>query len=98
MSDICLTFTNEQQALSVLYTSVDQVTDAEGNVVVEASVTPNYKNIDIIGTVYEANPDPEGDPIALPGFAVNVFVMPDEDEAALMPYVVVPTSRYRVWA
>ena len=98
MSDICLTFTDEAQALSVLFTSVDQVTDAEGNVIVEDSVTPNYKNIDIIGTVYQANPDPEGDPIALPGYAVNVFTMPDEDEAALEPYVVVPSSRYRVWA
>ena len=98
MSDICLTFTNEQQAHSVLYTSVDQVTDAEGNVVVEASVTRNYKNIDLIGTVYEANPDVPEEPIAMPGYAVNVFTMPDEDEAALAPYVVVPTSRYRVWA
>ena len=98
MSDICLTFTDEAQALSVLYTSVDQVTDAEGNVVVEASVTRNYKNIDLIGTVYEPNPDVPEEPIALPGYAVNVFTMPDEDEAALMPYVVVPTSRYRVWA
>lgn len=98
MSDICLTFTDEAQALSVLYTNVDQVTDAEGNVVVEALVTPNYKNIDIIDTVYQVNPDPEGEPIALPGYAVNVFTMPDEDEAALTPYVVVPTLRYRVWA
>lgn len=98
MSDICLTFMDEAQALSVLYTYVDQVLDVEGNVVVEASVTPNYMNIDIIDTVYQVNPDPEGDPVALPGYAVNVFTMPDENEAALTPYVVVPTSRYRVWA
>ena len=98
MSDICLTFMDEAQALSVLYTYVDQVLDVEGNVVVEASVTPNYKNIDIIGTVYTPNPDPEGAPIGLPGYAVNVFTMPNEDEDALTPYVVVPTTRYRVWA
>jgi hypothetical protein len=98
MTDICLSFPDKATADSVLYTTVDQVTDVDGNVVVEASVTPNYKNIDIIPTVYEPNVDPELPPVALPGYAVNVYTLEGEDEAVLAPYVVVPSPRYRVWA
>lgn len=98
MTDICLFFPDKATADSVLYTTVDQVTDVDGVVVVEASVTPNYKNIDIIPTVYEPSTDPELPPVALPGYAVNVFAMPDEDTSALTPYIVTPTVRYRVWA
>lgn len=98
MTDICLSFPDKATADSVLYTTVDQVTDVDGVVVVETSVTPNYKNIDIIDTVYVPSTDAGLPPVALPGYAVNVFAMPDEDTSALTPYIVTPTVRYRVWA
>lgn len=85
----CLKFQNQSAANSVLM-------DGE---------TPRYKNIDTIGVIYKptgvmlTNSDgteyQETQP--LDGWHVNVWLLPDEDGAALQPYVVTPSTPSRVW-
>ena len=89
MQDFYLKFTSEAQANDVLYTLVDE------------EKKPNYRNIDVLGELYDPIPDPmpEGySPVALPGWHVNVRVMPDEDSAPLEAFAVIPTNPRRVWA
>lgn len=99
-----LAFTDEEQANSVLYTTVAEVTDADGNVLVEASVTPNYMNISVIGTVYVSAPEPVPEdyvpvPYPAPNYGVNVLVIEGEDATPLEPYSVDPSPfPQRVWA
>ena len=100
----CLSFQDEAQAIEVLYTTVAEVTDADGNVIVQASVTPNYQNISILGIVYQPAPDPlpEGYvpiPYPAPNFGVNVLVLDDEDATPIEQYAVNPEPyAQRVWA
>ena len=85
--NICLKFTDEAQAKSVLYAEDD---------------TPNFRNIDIIGQITKLTGelDDQGQPITqtLDGWHVNVFLMPDEDGTALEAYRVYPSTPSRVWA
>jgi hypothetical protein len=87
--DLCLRFSDEDAAMSVLFT--------EGR--------SNYRNIDIIGLIHkptgvmllgEDGEYPEVLPVE--GFHVNVRVMPDEDLFTLEPFEVTPTNPVRVWA
>lgn len=99
--DMYLKFTDEAEAASLLYAVVPGVLDEEGNVVTEGSVTPNYRNIDVLGTLYAAAPDPLPEnyvPVALEGWHVNVRVLPDEDGSVLEAFSVVPQFPRRVWA
>ena len=101
MQDFYLKFADEAEAVSILYTVTPEVLDDEGNVTQEAQTKPNYRNIDVLGELYDPIPDPmpEGySPVALPGWHVNVRVMPDEDSAPLEVYSVIPTQPRRVWA
>jgi len=104
MTPYYLAFTDEAQANSVLYTTVDEVTDADGNVVIEASVTPNYANISTIGTVYEPAPIPTPDdyvpvPYPAPNYGVNVLVIEGEDATPIETYAVQPSPfPQRIWA
>jgi len=104
MTPFYLAFQDEAQAISVLYTTTVEVSDAEGNIITQASVTPNYQNIDIIGVVYQPAPDPLPDPYVPepypePNFGVNVLVIGDEDSTPLQPYAVQPSPYpQRVWA
>ena len=50
----------------------------------------NYLNIDTIGVIYK-------DEQAIPGWHVNVRLMPDEDGSALSAYQVNPATPIRVW-
>jgi hypothetical protein len=102
-----LAFTDEAQANSVLYTTTiaPAVIDEEGNVITEEviTVTPNYLNIDVLGTVYEPAPIPTPEdyvpvPYPAPNYGVNVLVLNTEDPTPLMPYAVTPSSPQRVWA
>jgi hypothetical protein len=96
MTDLYLKFADQAQADSVLYTVTDEVTDADGVVVQEASSKPNFANIDVLGTIYE--PAVEGEePVAKDGYHVNVRVVGSEDASALVPFSVVPTVPKRVW-
>jgi len=95
MTPYYLKFTDEAEALSVLYTTVLEQ-DEEG-VIVQASVTPNYANISTIGTIYEAAPEdaPEGYvPVPYEGWHVNVLA---EESPELVQYQVFPVVPMRVW-
>ena len=99
MIDFYLKFPDEAAAIAVLYTTVVEVQDEEGVVLVEASVTPNYQNISIIGTISKPTEelDAEGNPVmaALEGWHVNVKA---DESPELVQYQVFPLAPMRVWA
>ena len=85
----CLKFHNQSAANSVLM---------DGD-------APRYRNIDVIGVIHkptgamfkreDGTEYPEMAP--LDGWHVNVWLLPDEDGAALQPYIVTPSTPSRVW-
>lgn len=95
-NDCYLKFASEAEAVATLYTVTPAVLDEEGAVVSEAVLQPNYRNIDVLGVLYD-NADPEN-PVAIPGWHVNVRLLPGEDAAPLEPFKVIPTQPRRVWA
>lgn len=108
MTDFYLKFASEEEANAVLYTvhpavyEVDMETGAPTDKVVsEEYTTPNYRNIDVLGVLYEKQEivDPENppEPVPLEGWHVNVRVVGDEDSAPLQPFAVVPTLPRRIW-
>lgn len=102
-TDLYLKFTSESEANSVLFTVHPATLDEDGVTVAEEYSTPNYANIDIIGTLYEPMEpmvDPEATPVApvaLDGYHVNVRVVTGEDSGPLLPFSIVPTVPRRVW-
>ena len=101
MKDFYLKFADEAEAVSILYTVTPEVLDDEGNVTQQASTQPNYRNIDVLGTIYERAPDPLPDPyepVPVAGWHVNVRLLSGEDAAPLEPFKVIPTQPRRVWA
>ncbi len=109
MQDIYLSFQDENEANSVLYTVIP--TEYELNeknkptktVKTESYITPNYQNISVIGTVYQRPPIPTPDdyvpiPYPAPNFGVNIRLMEDEDIEPLKPYIIQPKHPVRVWA
>ena len=109
MNDLYLKFADKAQADSVLYTTtpVLAVVDTEGNVITPAGediVTPNFANIDVIGTIYRPTGEVETVdgmevPVmaALDGYHVNVRAVDGEDTSALTSFAVVPSVPMRVW-
>lgn len=105
--DFYLRFTDEAAAAAVLYTKVpvkwaETTAPDEAPEPVEWETRPNYRNIDVLGTLYEKTPDPlpEGYvPVPIAGWHVNVRALPDEDAAALEPFKVNPEPMVwrRVW-
>ena len=100
--DFYLQFADEEQAKSVLLTVQPAQLEADGVTLSEESSTPNYQNIDVLGTLHQKPPaDAPEDyvPVAVPGYHVNVRCMPDEDSAALEPFKVNPEPKAwrRVW-
>ena len=103
-----LAFTDEAQANSVLYTTTvtPAEVDEDGKVIAEevVTVTPNYANISVLGTVYEPAPEPTPEdyvpvPYPAPNYGVNVLVLDSEDPAPLEPYAVQPSPfPQRIWA
>ena len=101
--DYFLKFDSEEQANAILYTTTPATQDEDGNVLTEAVVKQNYANIDVLGIIYEPQEpseltDEPVEPVALPGWHVNVRVVSGEDGAALEPYRVAPKNPRRVWA
>ena len=83
----------------MLYTVTPSIT-VDDVVTADAVVTPNYANIDTIGTIYERTPvDAPEDyvPVALNGYHVNVLVLDTEDGIPLQDYTVSPTIPRRIW-
>jgi hypothetical protein len=99
MTDFCLKFSTEAAATAVLYTTVVEVQDEQGNVLVEASVTPHYANISTIGIINQPQPDPEIPPVPYDGWFVNVRLVGEEDATALTPFSIDPQPfPMRIWA
>jgi hypothetical protein len=96
MIDLYLVFPTELEAKTVLFDL------EEGD---EDVLIPRYRNTDIVGTIYK----PTGEtyvedgmtiPVmkAIPGWHVNIRLMPDEDGESLEQYRVFPSTPSRVWA
>ena len=109
MQDLYLSFTDEAEANSVLYTIVPTEYELGKNgkptkiIKTESYMTPNYQNIDVIGTVYQRPPEPTPEdyvpiPYPAPNFGVNIRLMDDEDIETLKPYIIQPKNPVRVWA
>ena len=105
--NICLKFESQAAAEQVLYSTVGaQEADPEMGIEAIAGYTvPNFRNIDIIGTIYKPTGATEivdgmQRPVmeAVPGYHCNVLVSSNEDITALTPYTVTPTTRVRLWA
>lgn len=99
-NDKYLRFDNEAAAKAVLYTTTPAVM-VDGVETVPEQVTPNYRNIDVLGTIYEKAPEPVPEdyvPIQVEGYHCNVRVVEGEDALILEPYSVQPTNPRRVWA
>ena len=99
--DKYLSFTDEAAAKAVLYRIEGAVeADAEmGIEAVEGYEVPNYANIDTIGVIYKRTGGTDEEPVmeAIPGWHVNVRLMPDEDGSALSSFEVFPATPMRVW-
>ena len=102
-----LAFTDEAQSISVLYTTTvtPPVVDEEGKEISPEviTVTPNYANISVLGTVYLPAPEPTPEdyvpePYPAPNYGVNVLVLDTEDATPLQAYAVDPSLPQRVWA
>jgi hypothetical protein len=109
MQDLCLSFQDEAEALSILYTLIPAEYEINENneptkiIKTESYLLPNYQNISIIGTVYQKEPIPipenfEPIPYPSPNFGVNVRLLDDEDIEPLRQYIVKPRKPIRVWA
>jgi len=97
-----LKFTDEAAAKAVLY-RVEGAVQADAEMGIEAQEgyeVANFRNIDVIGTIYERTGGTDEEPVmtALPGWHVNVFVLPDEDASVLEAHQVFPATPVRVWA
>jgi hypothetical protein len=101
MTDFYLAFPDQAAADAVLYTVHDAVTDEDGNVTIEAYVTPNYANIDTLGILYErqviVDPDNPPEPIPVPGWHINIRLVEGENAAPFEGFEVHPTLPRRVW-
>lgn len=105
--NICLKFESEEAAKAVLY-GTEGAQEANPEMGIEAIagvIVPNFRNIDIIGTIYKPTGTTETvdgmqRPVmaAVPGYHCNVLVGDNEDITALTPYTVTPTTRVRIWA
>jgi hypothetical protein len=87
MQDIYLTFQDEIEANSVLFTNN----------------LSNYKNIDVLGIVYQRPPNPTPEdyvfiPYPAPNFGVNIRLLDGEDITPLQPYIVNIVDPIRMWA
>ena len=103
MTPFYLSFADEAQANSVLYTTTitPSTLEEDGSPEEIITITPNYANIDVLGILYEPTPEPmplDYVPVAVNGYHVNVLVLDGEDSAPLKPYVVTPKTPRRIWA
>jgi hypothetical protein len=101
MTDLYLSFPDEAAAKAVLYRIEGAVEATEDTEAVEGYEVPNYANIDTLGILYERQEvtDPENppEPVAIPGWHVNVRVVGGEDAEPLQAFEVHPATPLRVW-
>ena len=93
--DKYLKFPAKAYADAVLYTVHPKIVDEDNKILHEEYITPNYQNIDVIGIIYEQTDE---DAVALDGWHVNVRVLADvENDAILKDFEVVPKHPRRMW-
>ena len=97
--DKYLSFTDEAAAKAVLYRIEGAVEASEGVEAVDGYEVANFKNIDTIGVIYKRTGGTDEEPVmaAIPGWHVNVRLMPNEDGSALESFEVFPVTPMRVW-
>ena len=98
-NDKFLRFSNEAEANSILYTTTPAVV-VDGVETQAATTQPNYRNIDVLGILYEKAPEslPEDYvPVPMNGYHVNVRVIEGEDISVLEPYSVIPSQPRRIF-
>ena len=111
MKDLCLKFTDEAQAKSILFSEEAPVAqpvtlNEDGTPVEQKAAAPvlvqKFRNVDVIGPIFRptGEVDAEGLPVLadVGGWYVNVLALDDESTAELEPFVVAPAKRMRVWA
>ena len=100
--DKYLAFPDEAAAKAVLYRIEGAVEATEDTEAVEGYEVPNYANIDTLGILYErqevTDPDNPPEPVAIPGWHVNIRLVDGEDAEALQAFEVHPATPLRVWA
>lgn len=104
--DYYLSFPDEAAAKAVLY-RIEGAVEADPENGIEAREgyeVANYANIDTIGVIYKPTgemQDTDDGPMPvmapIPGWHVNIRLLPGEDASALEPYAVTPTTPMRVW-
>jgi hypothetical protein len=110
-TDFMLRFSTEAEANTVLYRQ-GNIQDLEQELAPVGSerpapvipeIVPKFRNIDTIGVIYQGGEwDADGnvlvEPIALPGWHVNVRALDGENTEGLEAFEVHPESPVRVWA
>ena len=117
MKSYYLKFASEQEAKSVLWTAetvteFDPETEESTEVTVldedgEHLFSPNYRNISVIGTIYnddavfgedeEGLPTTVSSPTTKEGWHVNVLALSGEDTTAIEEYSIEVATPSRVW-
>ena len=107
-TDLMLKFASEEEAKANLYDKVAIAwdnTDPENPVETEWEERPRFRNIDVLGTIYNGGSwDEEGNeleaPVAEPGWHVNLRCLEGETSEHLDAFLVNPTpaTPRRVWA
>lgn len=88
--DYYLSFEDEAAAKAVLYRIEGAVEASDGVEAKPGYEVANYANIDTIGVIYK-------DEEAIPGWHVNVRLVPGENASAIEPFKVQPATPMRVW-
>lgn len=98
MFDYYCKFDSEEQAMSVLYRreGIIEANEELGIEANEGSLVPNFDCIDILGLIYEPTSEEGEEPVALPGFHVNVRNFTQTN--LLDNFLVYPSHPRRVWA
>jgi len=106
MSDFYLKYADEAESIDNLYDKKEEIIiDEEGGeviILVPDLSKPLFANIDVIGTIYEPQPDPlpepPPEPVAYDGWFVNVRVVSGENAEPLEPFSIDPQPYpMRVW-
>jgi hypothetical protein len=99
--DKYLSFPDEAAAKAVLYRIEGAVEATEDTEAVEGYEVANYANIDTLGVLYErqevTDPNNPPEPVAIPGWHVNVRVVGGEDAEPLQAFEVHPATPMRIW-
>jgi hypothetical protein len=98
MTDYYLSFPDEATAKALLYRTEGAVEATDTTEAVEGYEVGNYLNIDTIGVIYKPTGETDEEVMEpIPGWHVNIRLMPGEDPAPFAPYQVNPVTPMRVW-